>query len=388
MADTPQNPQLGYGQKSEASIDHVNQWMRGTDWYNALLKSWGQDPANVHLADWQKEQVLRAAQANGVVVDEGHNGMEIDDAGNFNPKGHKLRNTLIVAGIAAATIATMGAAGAFSGGAAGAMGGAAGTGGTLAGVEGGAYGLGSGAVAALGTGAMGAVPVAGAIGSGAGMAALGAGGAADAGGAGAFDAAGNFIGSSTVTGASGATGAGGALSTAERLANLARTGSGLVNATDAALHGGIDPTARGSAAANAAAQEARNRLYEAEVGQSGTSADARALDNMRRAGLMSTFKGTEPSAFGSPAINLDPATQQFARDYMTGVNKNVAAGKAPTISGIAPPGPQELADEEAARQASQGKSGNGVVDAIGTGARIASLIPGYINLGRQVVSYF
>src|SRR6185295_6727849 len=122
MADTPQNPQLGYGQKSEASIDHVNQWMRGTDWYNALLKSWGQDPANVHLADWQKEQVLRAAQANGVVVDEGHNGMEIDDAGNFNPKGHKLRNTLIVAGIAAATIATMGAAGAFSGGAAGAMG--------------------------------------------------------------------------------------------------------------------------------------------------------------------------------------------------------------------------------------------------------------------------
>jgi hypothetical protein len=146
MPDTMQ-PQLGYGQPTEVSIDKVNQWMRSQPWYQGLLKSWGQDPNNVHLNDQQKAQIIRQAQANGVVVDQGN--MEVDPSGNFNPVGHKLRNTLIVAGLAAATIGTMGAAGAFSGAAAGAMGAgagggagaAAGTAGTLAGIEGGAAGL-------------------------------------------------------------------------------------------------------------------------------------------------------------------------------------------------------------------------------------------------------
>lgn len=106
-------PNLGYGKPTEATIDQVNQWMRSTPWWNDLMQQWGIDPRNVHLKDWQKQQILKQAQANGVVVDEGN--MEVDPSGNFNPIGHKLRNTLIVAGIAGATIATMGAAGAFSG---------------------------------------------------------------------------------------------------------------------------------------------------------------------------------------------------------------------------------------------------------------------------------
>jgi hypothetical protein len=174
--DTPQQPQLGYGKPTEATVDQVNQWMRSQPWYQGLLKSWGQDPNNVHLNDQQKQQIIQQAQANGVVVDQGN--MEVDPSGNFNPVGHKLRNTLIVAGLAAATIGTMGAAGAFSGAAAGAMGAggaasgagaAAGTAGTLAGIEGGAAGLGSGALGALGTGAMGAtaLPALGAAGAGA-----------------------------------------------------------------------------------------------------------------------------------------------------------------------------------------------------------------------------
>jgi hypothetical protein len=138
MPDTMQ-PQLGYGQPTEVSIDKVNQWMRSQPWYQGLLRSWGQDPNNVHLNDQQKAQIIRQAQANGVVVDQGN--MEVDPSGNFNPVGHKLSNTLIVAGLAAATIGTMGAAGAFSGAAAGAMGAgagggagaAAGTAGTLGG---------------------------------------------------------------------------------------------------------------------------------------------------------------------------------------------------------------------------------------------------------------
>lgn len=181
MPDMTQ-PQLGYGQPTEATIDQVNQWMRSTPWYQSLLKSWGQDPNNVHLNDAQKRQIVQQAQANGVVVDEGN--MEVDPSGNFNPVGHKLRNTLIVAGLAAATIGTMGAAGAFAGpalagttaGTAGGGAAAAGTAGTLAGIEGGAAGLSSGALAGLGTGAMGATALP-ALGAGAaGVGAAGAGG--------------------------------------------------------------------------------------------------------------------------------------------------------------------------------------------------------------------
>src|SRR4051812_9843492 len=101
-------PTLGYGQRGEAPINAVNQYMRAAPWYQALITSFGQDPTNVHLNDQQKQQVIRAAQANGIVVDEGHNGQEIDDSGNFQAKGHGLRNTLIVAGIAGAALATMG----------------------------------------------------------------------------------------------------------------------------------------------------------------------------------------------------------------------------------------------------------------------------------------
>jgi hypothetical protein len=141
------------GGQSEATIDQANIAMRAMPWYQDQLRSWGMDPGHPgKLNDRQKTALTRAAQANGFVVDEGH--IEMDDHGNFNPIGHKLRNTLIVVGMAAATIATMGAAGVFAG--------AAGTG--LGAAEGvGAYGVGDAALAGLGTGAMGAVPVAGGV---------------------------------------------------------------------------------------------------------------------------------------------------------------------------------------------------------------------------------
>ena len=159
------------GNSSEASIDQVNIWMRSTPWYQQQMRAWGQDPGHPHLSSSQSEQILKMAQANGVVVDQGN--VEVDDGGNFNPVGHKLRNTLIVGGIAAATIATMGAAGVFSGAAAGGSAAASG-----------------GAAAAAGS----TIPAAtygagGAVSSFAGLAAEG-GGAAAAAGAGASGYAG------------------------------------------------------------------------------------------------------------------------------------------------------------------------------------------------------
>src|SRR4030095_5894519 len=96
-------PQFGAGRPSEYSIDQVNQWMRSQPWWQTIRGAPGSK-----LTDAKKKAILRQAQASGVRVDEGD--MEVDPAGNFNPKGHKLRNTLIVAGLAGATLATMGAA--------------------------------------------------------------------------------------------------------------------------------------------------------------------------------------------------------------------------------------------------------------------------------------
>lgn len=191
-------PTLGYGNTNSASLDSVNQWMRGQPWYQALIRSFGQDPNSVHLNDAQKAAVVKAAQANGIVVDEGHNGQEVDDSGNFEAKSNLGRNILIGAGIAGLALTGFGAAGI----------------GPLAGVlgAGGAAADAGAAAAEGGTLASTALPVTGALATGT-ASSLGAGGATAIGSAaagGAFDAAGNFIGPSTVAGEAGTAGAGAA----------------------------------------------------------------------------------------------------------------------------------------------------------------------------------
>jgi hypothetical protein len=87
---------------SESSINAQNQFMRSQPWYAQYLASIGQNPASVRLNDSQRTQLTRLAQQNGMKVDEG--AIEIDPAGNFNPRGHKLRNAAIIAGAAAGGI--------------------------------------------------------------------------------------------------------------------------------------------------------------------------------------------------------------------------------------------------------------------------------------------
>lgn len=393
MPDT-NPPSLGYGQRDGAPIDAVNQWFRSTPQYQAKLAQMGVDPNNVRLNDQQKQELIRLAQSLGVVVDEGHDGQEIDESGNFRAKGHKLRNTLIVAGIAGAALATMGAAGVFAGGAGAASGAASGAGAAaaggasatsagaglagLAGIEGGAAGLGEGALAALGTGAMGAVPV-GAAAAGAGAAAAG----------GAFDAAGNFIGDTTI---SSIAPAGGALTTADRLASLAGKVGGITNGISTAITG-QDPALAGTGAANAAAQAARNRIDAARVDQGGPAADKTALSNMRTAGLMANFAGAPASDYGSPAINLGQGTKDMAAAFQAEILKRQAAGKSLTASGVPDPTAQELADEQKARDIAAGGSGvpgtaGRIINGVNTGTRLAQLAPSVIRGARDIWSMF
>lgn len=120
---------------------------------------------------------MRAAQAHGVVIDEGH--IEVDPAGNFNPIGHKMRNFLIGAGIAGAGLGGAAALGAFGGAGAGVGAGvgigetaAAGLAGPIAGLP--LYGPGGAALGGLGAASAAAPAIGGAIGGGGAGAAGGA----------------------------------------------------------------------------------------------------------------------------------------------------------------------------------------------------------------------
>ena len=143
-------PNLGYGKASAQSLDSVNQWMRSQPWYQAFLQQNGISPSAVKLSNAQKAALVKAAQANGLVVDEGK--QELDDSGNFRNKSHKLRNTLIAAGIGAGAAfgvpALVGAMGAGSAGA-GAGAAAAGSGAGTAAAAAPALGVGLGETAAV-----------------------------------------------------------------------------------------------------------------------------------------------------------------------------------------------------------------------------------------------
>lgn len=197
-----------WGGDSEASIDAVNQWMRAQPWYQQFLQEQGQAADGVELSSTQRQALLRLAQANGAVVDEGD--IEVDPAGNFNPKGHKLRNTLIAAGIGGAAALTGGAAlGAFGGGS------AAGSGG-LAGLAGAGY----------------TVP----------SAALSAGGGLSAGGMAGLMGAGSVVPSAALSAGGGIGGAAGATAGA----GMAATGgTGVANSTVGPLAGGYSFPASG-----------------------------------------------------------------------------------------------------------------------------------------------
>jgi len=271
-------PNFGYGNQTEASIDQVNIWMRGQPWYQAQMRAWGQDPGHPTLTKAQSQQILRQAQGQGVVVDEGD--MEVDDHGNFNPVGHKLRNTLIVGGLAAATIATMGAAGAFAGGAGGASAGAgaAGTGSTLASTA-----IGSGYLPAI----AGAVPT--------GM----AGGLAT--GAGTFGAG---MGSAATTG--------GIFNTAKSIVDTVNKGKGLVTGltgggAPSGSPGGA-PTIADLAAIVAAIGKGRadGRVTEADVNQNQARAEADIFRTRMEAALKGPTQSAQAAAYGDTLANIQP----------------------------------------------------------------------------------
>lgn len=295
-------PTLGYGQRSEAPIDTVNQWMRAQPWYQSLLKSFGQDPNNVHLNDSQKQQVIRAAQANGVVVDEGHDGQEVDNSGNFQAKSHTLRNIGIAAGIVGAVLATAGLAGAFAPAAVG-------------GVE-------AGASAGLGTaalpGAMATLPALSSVAVPAAAAATAAGAGAAGAGAGAgaaFDAAGNFIGPSTVSSVAGPA--------AATYGPAAATGLGASDALKYGLPvaGGLVNSliqANASGKATDAQQAYLQQALDYEKQQDALNRQIAADKVKLEAGRYATYAG-----------NISP--------YLA--TGNAAAGRAASLLGVTPPAP-------------------------------------------------
>lgn len=117
----PQDPSV-MGRVTEdtnaASTNEVNIWMRGQPWYQDIL---AQNGGNAN-SDAAKAQIVAAAQAHGVQIDQSN--VSVDNTGNLKVNGMSgWEKGLIIAGVAAATIATMGAAGVFDAAAVAAEGG-------------------------------------------------------------------------------------------------------------------------------------------------------------------------------------------------------------------------------------------------------------------------
>lgn len=309
-------PSLGYGNQNSVDLNTVNSWMRTQPWYQNYLKSQGIDPNNVHLNDGQKQQIVKLAQANGVVVDEGHNGQQVDDSGNFQAKSNLGRNILIGAGVAGLALTGLGAAGIgpLSGLLAG--GEAAGAGGAAAAEGAGAASAGAAGATAAGEGgllASTALPATGALATGATSSLAGAGAAAGAGGA--FDAAGNFIGDSSIPGATGSFDAA-----------SGGPGVGSILKTAASVGGALG--AAGSGAAGARLTEAQLQQRQDQLAQQGY------LDQLQGANTdlnQKKFALTAPATRASTSVKGDILAN--AKDFSYGAPTMVGDIPVPSSSG-------------------------------------------------------
>lgn len=106
----------GIGNPQQAQ--QATAFIREQPWYQSLVKSWGIDPTDVDangnlkakLSDEQEQQVLKAAQDNGIGISE--DSYHIDENGQIAKNdSHWVRNALIGAGIGAAALTGFGAAG-------------------------------------------------------------------------------------------------------------------------------------------------------------------------------------------------------------------------------------------------------------------------------------
>lgn len=300
------------GDTNKASIDEVNIWMRTQPWYQQIIAANGGN-AN---SDQAKAQITKAAQQNGVQVDQSN--IELDNSGNFKTSGMATwEKVAIVAGIAAATIATMGAAGVFTAAAAGGEAGSAAAvdagvtaavdagvadaGLTSAGMIAGEAGLTTGAAGAAG--ALGAIPaIAGSTG---GLEALGAGaGLAAAGGAAPL--------ASTATGtglASGIPATGSSLAptaaTAGGLGTAGTTGSTLSKVLGAAGQG-IGQAGQAAGQNNLNQEQLALQANQQNIAASGanTASKNSAIADIYRASLAKNPKATSPYAtIGAPTYS-------------------------------------------------------------------------------------
>ena len=127
-------------QTSDTDLNQFNIWMRSQPWFQEWHRQRGLNPSgnsNRKLTDREQAELESLMRQNGVQLDSG---MHIDSGGSLNQKNRLGRNLAIGAGLTAATLATMGAAGAgpmaglFTGATPAAT--AGGTGATLTGMSG------------------------------------------------------------------------------------------------------------------------------------------------------------------------------------------------------------------------------------------------------------
>lgn len=141
--------ELPTGLGNDQQATQATAFLRQQPWYLQWLQQNRITPGpdqQVHLNDQQREQLQQLVTSHGIGMNNKYD--EIDENGQISEGHHKLRNTLIGAGIGAAALTGFGAAG--IGPLAGALGGGAAAGGVGLGETAGGFGVGGLSATSLG----------------------------------------------------------------------------------------------------------------------------------------------------------------------------------------------------------------------------------------------
>ena len=156
---------------------------------------------------------------------------------------------------------------------------------------------------------------------------------------------------------------------------------GLAGGIDAALHNGQDPMTRARVAGSGADALLKQRFDTAANTPHAIGADRIAFGNMMRAANVANYT-PNPRAqelwakFGQHALTPSAPAMQFGKTMQDELNRRASAGLPTTINGVAPAGAREMELNKKARQSGPG----GVLGAVQTGGRLASLIPGIAGM--------
>ncbi len=181
-------------------------------------------------------------------------------------------------------------------------------------------------------------------------------------------------------------GNGSAGSTGSQIADMITRAGGLAGGVDTALHNGLTPMDRSRAAGAKESALLKQRFDTANLTPAAVGADRVAFGNMMRAANIANYAPNAHAQelwtkYGQHDLTPTAPAMQFSRTMQDELNRRATAGQPMTMSGVAPASAEDVAAGNDAAKLAQGPGG--VVGGMQTAGRLASLVPGVMDMFKQ-----